>query len=47
VTRSVDWSLYLVTDRRLALPRAIEDVVTAAVRDSVILTSLDVPLIIK
>ena len=31
----IDWRLYLVTDRRLAAPRAIEDVVAAAVRGGV------------
>lgn len=33
--RVPDWSLYLVTDRRLASPRAIEAVVAAAVRGGV------------
>ncbi|MGA3023699.1 MAG: thiamine phosphate synthase [Bryobacteraceae bacterium] len=33
--RPPDWSLYLVTDRRLAAPRAIEEVVTSAVRGGV------------
>ena len=33
--RAPDWSLYLVTDRRLASPRVIEDVVAAAVRGGV------------
>jgi thiamine-phosphate pyrophosphorylase len=35
VRRPPDFSLYLVTDRRLAAPRAIEDVVAAAVRGGV------------
>lgn len=33
--RSVDWSLYLVTDRVLALGRPLEEVVTEAVRGGV------------
>ena len=33
--RPVDWSLYLVTDRRLAGARPLEDVVAAAVRGGV------------
>ena len=33
--RSVDWGLYLVTDRRLAGPRPIEELVRAAVRGGV------------
>ena len=33
--RSVDWGLYLVTDRRLAGPRSLEELVRAAVRGGV------------
>ena len=33
--RPVDWSLYLVTDRRLAGGRPLEEVVAAAVRGGV------------
>ncbi len=33
--RALDWRLYLVTDRRIASPRSIEDVVAAAVRGGV------------
>ena len=33
--RPVDWSLYLVTDRRLAGDRPLEEVVAAAVRGGV------------
>jgi thiamine-phosphate pyrophosphorylase len=35
VKRPIDWSLYLVTDRRLAGPRPLEDLVRAAVRGGV------------
>jgi thiamine-phosphate pyrophosphorylase len=35
VRRAVDWRLYLVTDRKLAANRPIEDVVLAAVRGGV------------
>jgi thiamine-phosphate pyrophosphorylase len=35
-----DWTLYLVTDRRLAAPRSLEDVVAAAVRGGVTVVQL-------
>jgi thiamine-phosphate pyrophosphorylase len=35
VKRSIDWGLYLVTDRRLAGPRPLEELVRAAVRGGV------------
>jgi thiamine-phosphate pyrophosphorylase len=38
--RVVDWNLYLVTDRRLASPRALQDVVAAAVRGGVTVVQL-------
>ena len=38
--RAADWRLYLVTDRRLAAPRSIEEVVAAAVRGGVTVVQL-------
>jgi thiamine-phosphate pyrophosphorylase len=35
VRHAADWTLYLVTDRRLAAPRSIEEVVAAALRGGV------------
>jgi thiamine-phosphate pyrophosphorylase len=35
VRPAADWTLYLVTDRRLAAPRSVEEVVMAAVRGGV------------
>ena len=40
MSRSVDWSLYLVTDRRLAGERTLDDVVLAAVRGGVTVVQL-------
>jgi len=40
VKRASDYRLYLVTDRRLASPRSIEDVVAAAVRGGVTVVQL-------
>jgi thiamine-phosphate pyrophosphorylase len=40
VRRRVDWSLHLVTDRKLAGPRSVEDLVRAAVRGGVTVVQL-------
>jgi len=40
VRRPIDWGVYLVTDRQLAGPRSVEDLVRAAVRGGVTVVQL-------